>query len=1763
MHSPLINLTRIAQGLCALGLILSAFVVTHAQAQCTGGSYYNSSSGGTSRDYRYCNTARRYSTAGTDCAALLGGNWRLVTIDNLAEDNYVETLDGTTAGGNNVWIGYNDQTTEGAFIWSGDAQTVFYQNATFGGNSGANDCVRQNTAVTWTVVGCGGGVTNSYVCEDDVRCGNGMVSGTEECDDGNTTNYDGCSSTCQVEWPYTCTNTFTNSPVSTCTNLTNCANSRTAAIGTREYVYCRTNRTWANARTTCQGIAAGWDLAVVSDNTENTTIYNMWSADGLSGGSMFLGMSDTTADGNAASCWQWIDATVAKTAGGCGTAAFANWGTGEPNNGNPGQGCGSYWNGVPYQWDDIACGSTIPFTCEGPSICGNGLRASGDEECDDGNTANGDGCSSACLLETAPVCGDGAIAGLEACDDGNTTSGDGCSNVCVVEAGYTCAGTPSVCSTVCTGGTWFSSGTSNTTEYYRCTTAQSWGGARNNCSNLGTSWNLVTITGSTENTYVASILGGANRWIGIFDTNTEGTYEWASGTAVSYTTWNAGEPDAASDCAVMLNAATMGNWDQQNCGTTFGYICEGPPVCGNGKLASPEVCDDGNITNGDGCSSTCVEESGWSCTNVDANTASTCTQLCSGGTWSSYGIPSTPQSTEYFYCATAVSRSNARTNCQSIATGWDLVKIEGSTGTYAITAATENAHILANISSNRWIGLNDIASEGTYVWADSSANTYTNWAASEPTAGAADNCALMLSASGQWDQQACANLRGYICEGPAVCGNGVLALNENCDDGNTVNGDGCSSACNAEAGRRCTVANPSNCSTVSHASISTLRRVRAGEDTVLEWTTASETGTLGFYVSRFENNTHRWVPMHNGLIVSLHESMGGGTYRVIDPSATDLEPTRYRIEELDRNGLRMIVREEQVYTLSQIGTRLDLQPAVGWQAALTNSVSSLARTASSYNNVLRSASLTGAVADSGLVQSKLTSAVARTSVGSSLVKPSLAPSKTKTPGAATVPALHTASLTLPIHPAHVSTAPKGFRIETSEQGLHRISLGELSLHAGLPVDELVYRAQNGSLALSERGNPVPCYFDKGATQLVFYAAAPSATYSGRNVYQLRFASAKPMGALTNKPNGSETVDKGVVTQVIEQDALFAAAAATNAEQDNWYWAPLSAGSDRYETFSTEFDMGAMAMSGNGDIEIALSGAWGLSETSVQQIDVAINGSPVGAIQVKAMGNLRFTLPLQMGVLKAGKNTLALKASSQALPGTVGVYIDRFTFTAVRSLKSDGKALEFEALVDGATQVLMPTTRYLAYDIDLGGVVPMPDAVASAGSMTLTIPTQAGHHYALSALTDMSAVVTMAPIYERGLRSSGLSAEYVVIAPSAVDAASQRLGMYRKGQGLKTAVVSLQDIYDAYSYSYPTPYAIRDFLRYVYEQGGAHLKYAVLLGNGSFDYKGVTAEGPGLVPPKLVLGEGGLSASDVWFADVVGDDTVPDFAIGRLPATNINDAGAMIDRMVEFEKNLGKKYAYDALSLVGTKRNDDFSKLSELLNNSLENKKLFLTVDVDTMSTASARDEISKALNAGVFWFNYIGHAGVTQFDDTGVVRSEDITSLASPSRPGIWTAMTCSAGRFEIPGVRSVGEAVLGSLAVALWSDTGLSYAYPAARLSAEFATRASSAMKSEGAQRLGDVLLSIHQSASDAAFSRSMMQTYVLLGDPALMLPEGNGIAAGTDENSGGITGGGCAVHDYSMSEHLAQALAMMGLLTLFALRRRRQWVSRKITSQ
>jgi cysteine-rich repeat protein len=75
-------------------------------------------------------------------------------------------------------------------------------------------------------------------------------------------------------------------------------------------------------------------------------------------------------------------------------------------------------------------------------VCGDGTVNQMSEECDDGNTVNGDGCENDCTFTpTGGFCGDGLPDAGEECDDGNTVDGDGCENDCT----FTPVGSDEIC----------------------------------------------------------------------------------------------------------------------------------------------------------------------------------------------------------------------------------------------------------------------------------------------------------------------------------------------------------------------------------------------------------------------------------------------------------------------------------------------------------------------------------------------------------------------------------------------------------------------------------------------------------------------------------------------------------------------------------------------------------------------------------------------------------------------------------------------------------------------------------------------------------------------------------------------------------------------------------------------------------------------------------------------------------------------------------------------------------------------------------------------------------------------------------------------------------------------------------------------------------------------------------------------------------------------------------------------------------------------
>jgi len=63
-----------------------------------------------------------------------------------------------------------------------------------------------------------------------------------------------------------------------------------------------------------------------------------------------------------------------------------------------------------------------------------------------------------------------------------------------------------------------------------------------------------------------------------------------------------------------------------------------------------------------------------------------------------------------------------------------------------------------------WMGLAEHDGEDSWLWASGRLPRFGAWAPGEPNDAGGEDCAVLLGASGNWNDEACSNSRPYVCE---------------------------------------------------------------------------------------------------------------------------------------------------------------------------------------------------------------------------------------------------------------------------------------------------------------------------------------------------------------------------------------------------------------------------------------------------------------------------------------------------------------------------------------------------------------------------------------------------------------------------------------------------------------------------------------------------------------------------------------------------------------------------------------------------------------------------------------------------------------------------------------------------------------------------------------------------------------------------------------------------------------------------------------
>jgi hypothetical protein len=396
---------------------------------------------------------------------------------------------------------------------------------------------------------------------------------------------------------------------------------------------------------------------------------------------------------------------------------------------------------------------------------------------------------------------------------------------------------------------------------------------------------------------------------------------------------------------------------------------------------------------------------------------------------------------------------------------------------------------------------------------------------------------------------------------------------------------------------------------------------------------------------------------------------------------------------------------------------------------------------------------------------------------------------------------------------------------------------------------------------------------------------------------------------------------------------------------------------------------------------------------------------------------------------------------------------------------------------------------------------------------------AEHHYlALTPARWLSPAGIKADV-PSDLRSDANGADYLLITHGDFYDEVQPLAAHRAGQGLRTMVVDVQDIYDEFSYGVFDPRAIHDFLAYAYAPDNwvaPSPAYVLLVGDGHYDFKDNLGRGEAVyVPPYLAYVDPwmGETAADNRFACVSGEDILPDMHLGRLPVKTPAEAATVVTRIVDYEQNPPAGDWRQQLLFVADNADSagDFAAMSdEIADNFVPATYVTETVyyKVTHPTAAEAKAAVLDAIDQGRLLVNYIGHASQQFWTFEHILDMTDIPGLTNAGRLPLVVPMTCLDGYYIHPSppgsdYSCVAETFVRAPAggaIASFSPTGMGVAQGHEFLNKGLFT----ALFYDGVRQLGPATTAAkYHLYSNTAAHRELLDTYLLFGDPALALTQ------------------------------------------------------------
>lgn len=363
-------------------------------------------------------------------------------------------------------------------------------------------------------------------------------------------------------------------------------------------------------------------------------------------------------------------------------------------------------------------------------------------------------------------------------------------------------------------------------------------------------------------------------------------------------------------------------------------------------------------------------------------------------------------------------------------------------------------------------------------------------------------------------------------------------------------------------------------------------------------------------------------------------------------------------------------------------------------------------------------------------------------------------------------------------------------------------------------------------------------------------------------------------------------------------------------------------------------------------------------------------------------------------------------------------------------------------------------------------------------------------------------------------------DYLIITHPDFYSQSERLKeIHSRIDDLKIEIVTPQLIYNEFSCGAQDITAIRDYVRMIYKKSNKRLRYVLLFGDASYDYRNKSGN-VCFVPSfeSKVSCSSACVVTDDYFVcldDYEGkmDNTsVIDLAVGRMPVTTQEDASAMIDKIEQYIDINDESAGQWRRNITFIADDDDtyYANHAERLEKIIRNNggedvdidKIYLDAYPQIATSSGQRAPecnaaITNRVELGASVINYIGHAGEVGWAAERILTNEDILSWRNSPKLHLMITASCEFSRFDDHTRTSAGEYVFLNHhggAIAMMTTARVTFAPPNYNLM-ELLYEHLFDMEGGEFITMGDVYVHAKQVGDDNS------KAYVYFGDPALRM--------------------------------------------------------------